>query len=137
MSIRAKSIRIVLADDHKVMRQVLSEAIQREDNMEVVGQAENGNEVVKLAEELRPDIIIMDIAMPELNGIEATRQILKNHPQIKVIALSMHANKRFMNEMLKAGAKRYLLKDCEYGEMINAIRSVITEGDITEPINSA
>ena len=119
------------------MRQVLSEAIQREDNMEVVGQAENGNEVVKLAEELRPDIIIMDIAMPELNGIEATRQILKNHPQIKVIALSMHANKRFMNEMLKAGAKRYLLKDCEYGEMINAIRSVMTEGDITEAINSA
>jgi DNA-binding NarL/FixJ family response regulator len=131
------SIRVVLADDHKVIRHALSETIKKENDMEVVGQAETGREVIKLAEELKPDVIIMDIAMPELNGIEATRKIIKNYPQIKIIVLSMHSNKRFIDEMFKAGAKRYLLKDCEYEELINAIRSVMTEQDPADSIKCA
>lgn len=119
------SINIVLVDDHKVLRHGLSQAIRAEQDMEIMGQAENGYEAVKLAGELVPDIMIMDIGMPELNGIEATRQILKAHPQIKVIALSMHSNKKFIHEMFKAGAKGYLLKDCEYSELIGAIRLVV------------
>jgi len=118
------SIRIILADDHKVLRYGLSEAIKNEDDMEAIGQAENGHEAVSLTKKLSPDVIIMDIAMPDLNGIEATRQILKEHPQIKIIALSMHSNKKLIHEMFKAGAKGYLLKDCEYDELINAVRVV-------------
>ncbi len=119
------SISIVLADDHKILRHGLSQALGCEEDMEIVGQAENGYQAVKLAQELSPDIIIMDIAMPELNGIEAARQILKVNPQIKIIALSMHSNKKFIHEMFKTGAMGYLLKDCEYAELINAIRVVI------------
>jgi DNA-binding NarL/FixJ family response regulator len=118
------SIRIILADDHKVLRHGLSQALKNEADMEIVGQAENGHEAIRLTQELRPDVIIMDIAMPELNGIEATRQIIKDHPKIKIIALSMHSSKKFIHEMFKAGAKGYLLKDCEYAELINAIRTV-------------
>ena len=120
-------IRIILADDHKVLRYGLSEAIKNEDDMEVIGQAENGHEAVSVTKKLSPDVIIMDIAMPDLNGIEATRQILKEHPQIKIIALSMHSNKKLIHEMFKAGAKGYLLKDCEYDELINAVRVVMKD----------
>ncbi|OHB49424.1 MAG: DNA-binding response regulator [Planctomycetes bacterium GWF2_41_51] len=119
------AIRIVLVDDHKVLRHGLSQALKGEEDMEIVGQAENGYEAVKLAHELVPDVMMMDIAMPELNGIEATRQILKAHPQIKIITLSMHSNKKFIHEMFKSGARGYLLKDCEYSELINAIRVVM------------
>ncbi|MCE5340709.1 MAG: response regulator transcription factor [Planctomycetaceae bacterium] len=119
------SIRIVLADDHKILRHGLSQALSCEEDMEIVGQAETGYQAVKLAQELTPDIMIMDIAMPELNGIEATRQILKVNPQVKIVALSMHSNKKFIHEMFKTGAMGYLLKDCEYAELINAIRVVI------------
>jgi DNA-binding NarL/FixJ family response regulator len=121
------SIRIILADDHRVLRQGLSQAIKNETDMEVVGQAENGQEVLILEGELLPDVIVMDIQMPELNGIEATRRITAEHPWVKVIALSMHSNKKFVQEMFKAGARGYLLKDCEYEELINAIRIVMTD----------
>jgi len=127
------SIRIVLADDHKVLRQGLSQAIKNEPDMEIAGQAENGQEVIKLTRELLPDIIVMDIQMPELNGIEAARQITADYPQVKIIALSMHSSKRFIQEMFKAGAKGYLLKDCEYAELINAIRTVVTDGTYISP----
>jgi DNA-binding NarL/FixJ family response regulator len=127
------AINIVLADDHKVLRHGLSQAIKSEQDMEIIGQAENGYEAIKLAQELVPDIMIMDIAMPELNGIEATRQILKTHPQIKIIALSMHSNKKFIHEMFKAGARGYLLKDCEYAELINAIRIVMQNKTYLSP----
>jgi len=127
------AINIVLADDHKVLRHGLSQAIKSEQDMEITGQAENGYEAIKLAQELVPDIVIMDIAMPELNGIEATRQILKTHPQVKIIALSMHSNKKFIHEMFKAGARGYLLKDCEYSELINAIRIVMSNKTYLSP----
>jgi DNA-binding NarL/FixJ family response regulator len=119
------SIRIVLADDHKIFRYGLSQALKSEGDMEIVGYAENGYRAVEVARELSPDVIIMDIAMPELNGIEASRQILKSSPNIKILALSMHSNKKFIHEMFKTGAVGYLLKDCEYSELINAIRIVM------------
>ena len=121
------SIRIALADDHKVLRHGLSRAFGNEKDIEVVGEAENGYEIIELVRKTTPDVIIMDIAMPGMNGIEATRQIIKELPGIKIIALSMHSSKKMIHEMFKAGAKGYLLKDCEYDELINAIRVVITD----------
>jgi len=120
------SIRIVLADDHVILRHGLSKAIGQEEGMEVIAQAENGQTAVDLARELNPDIIVMDIGMPDLNGIEATRQIKHQNPNVKIIALSMHSNKKFIIEMFKAGASGYLLKDCEFDELAEAIKVVHT-----------
>lgn len=119
--------RVLLADDHAMIRHAISSSISRREDIEVVGQCCDGLMAVKLAAELVPDIILMDISMPYLNGFEATREILRNHPQIKIIALSMHSSKQFVTEMLKAGACGYLLKDCEFDELINAI-SVVASG---------
>lgn len=118
------SIRVLLADDHTIVRHGLSRAVQQEEDMEVIGQAEDGLSTVELTRQLSPDIVIMDIGMPDLNGIEATRQILRESPNVKVIALSMHSAKRFVTEMFRAGALGYLLKDCEYDELARAIRAV-------------
>jgi two-component system response regulator NreC len=118
------SIRILLADDHAVLRHGLSKALQAESDMEVIGLAADGLTAVDLAAELSPDVIIMDIGMPGLNGIEATRQIAKRSPSVRIIALSMHSAKKFILEMFKAGAAGYLLKDCEYDELANAVRTV-------------
>ncbi len=101
--------------------------------MEVVGEAENGRMAVRLAQELSPDIVVMDVAMPDLNGIEATRQVLNNRPKAKVIALSMHADRRFVVQMLKAGASGYLLKDCAFEELTNAIRAVVANRTYLSP----
>jgi DNA-binding NarL/FixJ family response regulator len=120
----APIIKILLADDHVVLRHGLSKSLQTEKDMEIVGQADNGHTAVRLARELSPDVVIMDISMPDLNGIEATRQIAKASPKCKVIGLSMHSTKKFVLEMFKAGASGYLLKDCEFDELITAIRSV-------------
>jgi len=118
------SIRIVLADDHAIVRHGLSRAIQQEDDMEVVGQASDGHSTVELARELQPDIVVMDISMPDLNGIEATREIQREAPGVKVIALSMHSAKRYVTEMFRAGASGYLLKDCDFDELARAMRTV-------------
>ena len=118
------SIRIVLADDHAIVRHGLSRAMQQEDDMEVVGQASDGHTTVELARELAPDIVVMDISMPDLNGIEATREIRREAPGVKVIALSMHSAKRYVTEMFRAGASGYLLKDCDFDELTRAIRTV-------------
>jgi len=119
------TIRLLLADDHRLMRQGLKSLILAEAGMEVVGEAETGKEVVALAVKLRPHIVIMDIAMPDLNGIEATRQIISANPQTKVIALSGHDTKQFVREMLSAGASAYLLKKRAYEELIQAIHEVV------------
>jgi DNA-binding NarL/FixJ family response regulator len=119
------SIRILLADDHAIIRDGLSKSFQEQENMEIVGQAQDGLTTVELARELSPDLIIMDIGMPDLNGIEATRQILRDSPEVKIIGLSMHSGKRFVTEMFKAGAKGYLPKDCEFEELIDAIQAVV------------
>lgn len=118
------SIKIILADDHAVLRHGLSKAFLNETDMEVVAQAKDGRTTVELVRELKPDVVIMDIGMPDLNGIEATRQIVSEWPNVRIVALSMHSGKNFIMEMFKAGASGYLLKDCEFDELANAVRVV-------------
>ena len=118
-------IRIIIADDHAMVRNGLRSLIEHESDMEVIAEADNGRDAVRIALELAPDVMIMDIAMPDLNGIEATRQIITALPRIKIIALSMHADKRYVMEMLKAGASGYILKDNAYEELARAIRTAL------------
>ncbi|MBU2498133.1 MAG: response regulator transcription factor [Proteobacteria bacterium] len=118
------SIRIILADDHKITREGLTTMLKAQSDMEVIGEAETGRSIIKLAKELEPDIIIMDITMPDLNGIEATRRIRSLSEEIKVIGLSMHSDKRFVKGMFEAGASGYLLKDCAFEELVRAVRAV-------------
>ncbi len=125
--------RIVLADDHRLMREGLKTLLAGEVDLEVVGEAEDGRSAVSLALELVPDVVIMDVAMPGLNGIEATRQILRHAPSVKVIALSMHSDRRFVGEMLKVGASGYLLKDGAFDELVRAIRAVLADQTYLNP----
>jgi len=118
------SIRIILADDHAIVRHGLSRSFQQEEDLEVIAQAKDGRSTVELAKELSPDVVVMDISMPDLNGIEATRQITKESPQVKVIALSMHSGRKYVTEMFKAGALGYLLKNCDFEELADAVRIV-------------
>lgn len=127
------SIRIILADDHKIVRDGLRSLIEKEDNMEVIAEAADGKSAAQLAVELAPQVVIMDIAMPGMNGIEATSQIISAVPQCKVIALSMHADKRYIMEMLKVGASGYLLKDSAYEELVLAIRTVLKNKTYLSP----
>ena len=118
-------IKVLIADDHQIVREGLRSMLEKEPGIKVVGEAEEGRTTLRLARELAPDVIIMDVAMPELNGIEATRQILAEFPAIKVIALSMHDDRRFVLNMIKAGAKGYLLKDSAFKDLAKAIRAVM------------
>jgi two-component system response regulator NreC len=118
-------IKIVLADDHQIVRHGLRSLLSAEPDMEVVGEADNGRAVVRLVQEQNPQVVIMDISMPDLNGIEATRQIRGEAPGIKVIALSMHSDSLFVLNMFKAGASGYLLKDCALEELVKAVRTVL------------
>jgi DNA-binding NarL/FixJ family response regulator len=118
-------IKILLADDHKITRDGLKALLESQKNMIVIGEAENGRQAVRLASELAPDVIVMDINMPELNGIEATRQIIAELPETKIIALSMYSDKRYVVGMLKAGVSGYLLKNCAFDELVSAITAVI------------
>jgi DNA-binding NarL/FixJ family response regulator len=117
-------LKVLLADDHKIVRDGLRTLLARSPDIEVVGEAENGRATVVLARQLGPDIIIMDVAMPDLNGIEATRQVLSDRPDTKVVAVSMHSDRRFVSEMLKAGAAAYLSKDYAFDELGKAIEAV-------------
>jgi two-component system response regulator NreC len=117
------SVKVLVADDHQILREGLVTLLAKA-GMTVVGEAADGRTVVRLARELKPHVVIMDIAMPELNGIEATRQIVADVPGIKIIALSMHADKHFVRGMLQAGASGYLLKHCASLELVQAIRAV-------------
>ena len=120
-----KNTQVLIADDHKIFREGLRHIVQNELHLEVVAQANDGRDAVSLAAKYRPDLIIMDVSMPDLNGIEATRQILQSAPQIRVIALSMHKSKEFVSKMLHAGASAYLLKDCAVDELGEAIKCVM------------
>jgi two-component system response regulator NreC len=120
------AIRILIADDHKIVCDGLKALLEAQPDMEIVAQAENGREAVKLAQKQKPDMVIMDVAMPDLNGLEAVRQILSNHPHTKVIALSMHADRRYVTGMLTAGASGYILKHCAFEELVRAIRVVLS-----------
>ena len=133
-------IRVIIADDHQIVRDGLRSLLEKEPDLEVIAAVEDGRATVRLVEELQPDVVIMDISMPGLNGIEATRKITRDFPNIKVIALSMHDDGRFVTNMLKAGASGYLLKDCAFKELTKAIHVVVRAGksylspDITDAV---
>jgi DNA-binding NarL/FixJ family response regulator len=118
------SVRVLLADDHKMMRQALRALLDRENDIAVVAEAGNGAEVVSMAREFAPDIVVMDIGMPGLNGFEATKQLLACQPGVKVIALSAYSDKRFVQGMLEAGAVGYVIKSAAGEELTRAIRTV-------------
>ena len=117
---------ILLVDDHKIIRDGLSALIGEQPDMEVVGGAENGREAVRVVQNLRPDVVIMDISMPDLNGIDAARQVLAVSPSTKVIALSMYSDRRYVEGMFSAGVSGYLVKSCAFGELVQAIVSVVS-----------
>ncbi len=119
-----RTITVLLADDHQITREGIRALLEKEPDIDVVAEAENGLIAVELAGELSPDVILMDITMPEMNGIEATRQIISAGAGTKIIALSMHADKQYVLEMLRAGASGYLLKDCAQGDLARAVRTV-------------
>jgi two-component system response regulator NreC len=121
------TIKIILADSHQIVRRGLALLLAGEPDMCVVGEAEDGHTTIRLCRELAPQVVIMDISMPDVNGVEATRRILSQYPRIKVIALSMHSDSLFVLNMLNAGASGYLLKDCALEELVKAIRTVVTQ----------
>jgi LuxR family maltose regulon positive regulatory protein len=121
------STRIVLADNHAVFRHHVRVLLDKEPNLCVVAEAEDGQSALRLARELRPDLVVMDVVMANLSGIEATRLIVSSDPSVKVIALSMHADKAFVESMLRAGATGYVLKENASTELTRAIRAVTTD----------
>jgi two-component system response regulator NreC len=119
-----KKIRILLADDHALVRQGFRMILGAQSDMEIVGEVSNGREALELAEKLRPDVVVMDVAMPELNGIEATRRLASTTPRTRVLALSMHKDSVYVREILRAGARGYLLKDAFDRDLLAAVRAV-------------
>ena len=133
-----KRLRILLADDHAVVRQGFKMILSAQPDMEIVGEAGNGREAVELAEELRPDVVVMDVAMPELNGIEATRRLVASTPHTRVVALSMHKDSVYVREILRAGARGYLLKDSVAADLVAAVRAVAAgEGYLSPAVSNA
>lgn len=118
-------VRIILADDHQILREGLRGLLDKQGGMEIVAEAASGQAAIQLCREHRPDVVIMDITMPDMNGIEATRAILEEMPDTKIIGLSMHSDKRFVSNMLAAGASGYLRKNCASDELAHAIDAVV------------
>jgi two-component system response regulator NreC len=117
-------IRILLADDHTLLRNGISAILEDEPDMAVVGEADNGREAVRLADQLKPNVVLIDIAMPLLNGLEATRQIKHEHPEISVLVLTMYDNEEYFRKMLEVGASGYIIKRAAATELVSAIRAV-------------
>ena len=133
-----EKIHILLVDDHAVVRQGFKMILAAQPDMEIVGEAGNGREALDLAGQLQPDVIVMDVAMPELNGIEATRRVADLSPRSRVLALSMHKDSVYVREILKAGARGYLLKDSIAGDLLTAVRAVSRgEGYISPGVSDA
>jgi DNA-binding NarL/FixJ family response regulator len=127
------STRILIADDHRIMREGLRALLDHQAAITVVGEAEDGRKAVELAARLQPDIVVMDLTMPGLNGIEATRQIVAANPRMKVIALSIHSDRRFVRQMFEAGATGYLLKEGAFEELARAIYAVAEGKSFVSP----
>ncbi len=123
----------LIADDHRIMREGLRSLLEKSGRFECIAEADDGYQAVKLAKELHPDIVIMDIAMPNLNGIEATRQIKTELPEIEVIVLSMHATRNYVAQVLQAGASAYLLKDSAFEELSTALLAISRGGMYLSP----
>ena len=117
-------IKVILADDHQLFREGLANLLAESKEIEVIAQAVNGKDAIYKAKQLHPDVVIMDINMPEMDGVEATAQLLKEVPEMKIIGLSIHANKQYIKGMLEAGSSGYLFKNCSYDELIKAIQTV-------------
>ncbi|MGD2157972.1 MAG: response regulator transcription factor [Anaerolineales bacterium] len=126
-------IRILIADDHTIVRDGIRSLFEDEPDLEVVGEAEDGRSAVQLTKQLEPDVVIMDIAMPLLNGLEATRQIKRNKSNVKVLVLTMHDNEEYIRQVLASGAAGYVLKDTAAKELIGAIRAVYKGESILSP----
>ncbi|MBM3746823.1 MAG: response regulator transcription factor [Acidobacteria bacterium] len=133
-----KKIRILLADDHVMVRQGFRLILAAQPDMEIVGEADNGREAVELAGKLRPDVVVMDVAMPDLNGIEATRRLTGSSPRTRVLALSMYKDSVYVREILRAGARGYLLKDAFDRDLLSAVRAVAGgEGYLSPAVSDA
>ncbi len=126
-------MRILIADDHAIVRQGLRSLLEKDSDMEVIGEAEDGETAVRLARELSPDAVIMDVTMPGLNGVEATRKVLEQNPAIKVIVLSMHPDKHIVRESLRAGALGYVLKSYVFDELRRALETAAGNGHYLSP----
>ncbi len=131
-------IRILLADDHAMVRQGFRMILSSQPDMQIIGEAGNGKEAVEMTEKLLPDVIVMDVAMPELNGIEATRKIIAALPRSRILALSMHKDSVYVREILRAGARGYLLKDSIDSDLLAAVRAVAKgEGYLSPAVSDA
>jgi len=126
-------IRVLLSDDHRIVREGLRTLLDKEPDIEVVGEAGDGRSTLELARKLKPQVVVMDITMPDLNGMDATRKIIEELPGVKVLALSMHTDRRFVERMLEAGATGYLAKDCASEELTRAIRTVVRNETYLSP----
>lgn len=127
------NIKVLLVDDHAIIREGLRSLLEKQPEMEVVADTDDGRKAFDLVRELLPDIVIMDITMKGLNGIEATRQIIAEFPKVKVIALSIHSKRRYVADMLSAGAAGYILKECLFDELVKAIKAVAAGGSYLSP----
>ncbi len=127
------NIRVLIVDDHQIMREGLKLLLENKDGFEVVGEAENGRLAVHLAREVSPHVVLMDITMPEMNGVDATRAIVKECPSVRVLALSMHAERNFIEDVLAAGAKGFLLKQCAFEELVGAIHHLVNDRHYISP----
>ncbi len=126
-------LRVLLADDHMVVREGLKTLINAQPDMQVVGEAENGREALKRAADLSPDVVVMDISMPEMNGVEATERLRKECPQIKIIALTIYEDLGYLRQLLKAGASGYVIKRAVVEELVHAVRTCASGGSYIEP----
>ncbi len=133
-----KKIRVLLADDHALVRQGFRLILSAQPDIEIVGEAGTGRQTLELAEKLRPDVVVMDVAMPEMNGIEATRRLAGLAPRTRVLALSMHKDSVYVREILRAGARGYLLKDAIDRDLVAAVRAVAAgEGYLSPAVSEA
>ncbi|HUV65694.1 MAG TPA: response regulator transcription factor [Sedimentisphaerales bacterium] len=126
-------VKVLLVDDHAIIREGLRSLLEKQPDLEVVADADDGRRAIELVRELSPDVVIMDVTMPRLGGIEATRQITGDFPAVKVIALSIHSRRRFVADMLSAGAAGYILKECLFDELVQAIHAVSEGGRYLSP----